>query len=67
MARSQNSILRRMLVSGLKNSLHRVKVVAIGGRATMCFGSAFGVAAVFAPTLAIFRVEKISNDFSTEI
>jgi hypothetical protein len=49
-----------------KNRLHRVQVVAIGGRATMCFGSAFGVAAVFAPTL-IFSSRKISNDFSTEI
>jgi hypothetical protein len=44
-----------------------VRVVAIGGRATIGFGSGFGVAAVFAPTLAIFSSLKISNDFSTNL
>jgi hypothetical protein len=63
MARSRNSILRRVLVSGLKNRLHRVQVVAIGGRATMCIGSAFGGAAVFAPTLAIFSSRKSATIF----
>jgi hypothetical protein len=52
---------------GSKSRLHRVQVVAIGGRATICFGSAFGVAAVFAPTLAFFSSQKISIDFSTKI
>jgi hypothetical protein len=52
---------------GSKTRLHRVQVVAIGGRATMCFGSAFGGAAVFAPTLAILSSQKISNDFSNNI
>jgi hypothetical protein len=50
-----------------KNRLHRVQVVAIGGRETMCFGSYFGVAAVFAPTLAMFSSRKTSNYFSTKI
>jgi hypothetical protein len=50
-----------------KNWLHSLRVVVIGGRASICFGSAFGDAAVFAPTLAMFSSQKISNDFSTKI
>jgi hypothetical protein len=44
-----------------------VQVVAIGDRAIICFGSAFGGAPVFAPTLAIFLSRKISNDFFIKI
>jgi hypothetical protein len=44
-----------------------VQVVAIGGRATMRFGSVFGGAAVFTLTLAMFSSRKTSNDFSTKI
>jgi hypothetical protein len=44
-----------------------VQGVATRGSATMCFGSAFGGAAVFAPTLANVLSRKISNDFSTKI
>jgi hypothetical protein len=61
--REQHSKGGVLMVS--KNRLHRVQVVAIGGHETMCFGSDFGVAAVFAPTLAMFS--KTSNYFSTKI
>jgi hypothetical protein len=71
----QNKAVRRGLKTssrggtrtGSKTRLHGVRVVAIGGRATLCSGSAFGGAAVLAPTLSMISSRKISNDFSTKI
>jgi hypothetical protein len=54
-------------LNGSKNNLHGVQAVAIGTCITICFGSAFGVGAVFVPTLEMFSGRKISNDFYTKI